>query len=127
MFFHDTPKKVHEIVLLAREGKKLYQQIEKLCRSETMDKQVYVKILKRVKRNRKKIEENPNYQLLRISMTKAELIIRSGQYLKMESINEEGLEIARQGKKFMELLEECAQIIKRYTEETVGRAKLETE
>lgn len=127
VFFHDTPKKVHEIVLLAREGKKLYQQIEKLCRSETMDKQVYVKILKRVKRNRKKIEENPNYQLLRISMTKAELIIRSGQYLKMESINEEGLEIARQGKKFMELLEECAQIIKRYTEETVGRAKLETE
>ena len=60
-------------------------------------------------------------------MTKAELIIRSGQYLRMENVNEEGLEIARQGKKFMELLEEYAQIIKKYTEETVGKAKLKTE
>ncbi len=126
-FFHDTPKKVQEIVVLARKGKKLYQQIERLCKSENMDKQAYVRVLEKIKYVRKKIEENPNYQLIRISMTKAELIVRSGQYLRIESVMEEGMELARQGRKFMELLEEYAKIIKKYTEETVGKAGMEAE
>ena len=85
-----------------------------------MDKQAYLKILKRVKRNRKKIEENPNYQLLSESMTKAEQIIRSGQYLRRETIEEEGIELARQGKKYMELLEEYAAITEEYTKKVFG-------
>lgn len=114
-FFRDTPKQVHQIVTLAREGEKLYQQLDKLCRKGNMDKRAYLKILKRVKRNRKKIEENPNYQLLSESMTKAEQIIRSGQYLRRETMEEEGMELARQGVKFMELLEEYAGIVEEYT------------
>ena len=122
-FFHETPKKVHEIVTLAQEGRKLYIQLDKLCRKGNMDKQAYLKILKRVKRNRKKIEGNPNYELLSDSMAKAEQIIRSGQYLRQETVEEEGIELARQGRKFMELLEEYARIIEGYTEETVAKAK----
>lgn len=122
-FFHETPKKVHEIVSLAQEGKKLYIQLEKLCKKGNMDKQAYLKILKRVKRNRKKIEGNPNYELLSDSMAKAEQIIRSGQYLRQETVEEEGIELARQGKKFMELLEEYARIIEGYTKETVAKVE----
>ena len=122
-FFHETPKKVHEIVSLAQEGKKLYVQLEKLCKKGNMDRQAYVKILKRVKRNRKKIEGNPNYELLSDSMAKAEQIIRSGQYLRQETVEEEGIEVARQGKKFMELLEEYARVIEEYTKETVGKVE----
>lgn len=114
-YLYDTPQQVHEIVSLAREGKKLYQQLDKLCKKGNMDKRAYLKILKRVKRNRKKIEDNPNYQLLSESMTKAEQIIRSGQYLRRETIEEEGIELARQGKKYMELLEEYARIMEEYT------------
>ncbi len=114
-YLYDTPKQVHEIVSLAREGKKLYHQLDKLCKKGNMDKRAYLKILKRVKRNRKKIEDNPNYQLLSESMTKAEQIIRSGQYLRRETIEEEGIELARQGKKYMELLEEYARIMEEYT------------
>ena len=88
-----------------------------------MDRQAYVKILKRVKRNRKKIEGNPNYELLSDSMAKAEQIIRSGQYLRQETLEEEGIEVARQGKKFMELLEEYARVIEEYTKETVGKVE----
>ncbi|MCI9060537.1 MAG: motility associated factor glycosyltransferase family protein [Lachnospiraceae bacterium] len=120
IFQQDTPKQVHQIVTLAREGKKLYQQLEKLCQKGNMDKQAYLKILKRVKRNRKKIEENPNYQLLSESMTKAEQIICSGQYLRRETMEEEGIELARQGKKYMELLEEYAAITEEYTKKVFG-------
>ncbi|MCI9176660.1 MAG: motility associated factor glycosyltransferase family protein [Lachnospiraceae bacterium] len=119
-FFQDTPRQVHKIVSLAREGKKLYQRLDKLCKKGNMDKQAYLKILKRVKQNRKKIEENPNYQLLSQSMAKAEQIIRSGQYLKRETIEEEGMELARQGIKFMELLEEYAGIMEGYTKIVFG-------
>ncbi len=120
IFQQDTPKQVHQIVTIAREGKKLYQQLEKLCQKGNMDKQAYLKILKRVKRNRKKIEENPNYQLLSESMTKAEQIICSGQYLRRETMEEEGIELARQGKKYMELLEEYAAITEEYTKKVFG-------
>ena len=120
IFQQDTPKQVHQIVTLAREGKKLYQQLEKLCQKGNMDKQAYLKILKRVKQNRKKIEENPNYQLLSESMTKAEQIICSGQYLRRETMEEEGIELARQGKKYMELLEEYAAITEEYTKKVFG-------
>ncbi len=120
VYQQDTPKQVHQIVSLAREGKKLYQQLDKLCKKGNMDKQAYLKILKRVKRNRKKIEENPNYQLLSESMTKAEQIICSGQYLRRETMEEEGIELARQGKKYMELLEEYAVITEEYTKKVFG-------
>ncbi len=122
-YFHDTPKKVHEIISLAKEGKKIYAQLDKLCRSGNMDKRAYLKLLKRVKRNRKKIEENVNYDLLQQSMVRAEQILRSGQYFSYDSLEEEGLELARQGKKYMELLEEYTRIIEAYTEQTVAKVE----
>ena len=126
-YFRDTPQKAHEIVSLAREGKKIYRQLDKLCRKGAVDKQAYAKVLKRVKRNRKKIEGNPNYELMRESMVEAEQIIRSGQYFERETIEEEGIELARQGQKYMELLEECADIVEQVAKETVGKAGLEAE
>lgn len=117
----DTPNQVHAIVSLAQEGRKLYGQLDKLCRKGNLDKRAYVKLLKRVKRNRKKIEENPNFQLLSESMTRAEQIIRSGQYFRQNTIEDGGIELARQGKKYMELLEEYAQIMEGFTRETVGK------
>ena len=126
VYFQNTPKKVHEIANLAREGKKIFGQLDKLCRKGNVDKQAYLKVLKRVKRNRKKIEENPNYELLRESMIEAEQIIRSGQYFRREAMEEEGIELARQGKKYMELLEECAKIVEEFTSQTVGKIGLET-
>lgn len=122
-YFHDTPRKVREIISLAKEGRKIYAQLDKLCHSGNMDKRAYVKLLKRVKRNRKKIEDNENYDLLQQSMTRAEQIIRSGQYFSYDTLEEEGLELARQGKKYMELLEEYTRIIEAYTEQTVGKAE----
>jgi Uncharacterized protein conserved in bacteria len=122
-YFHDTPKQIHEIVLLAQEGEKIYQQLEKLCKRGNMDKRAYQKILKRIKKNREKIEENPNYDLLTGSMVTAEQIIRSSQYFKYDTIEEEGLELARQGKEYMKLLEGYAKVLEQIAEETVAKVE----
>lgn len=123
-YFLDTPNQIHAIVTLAQEGRKLYAQLDKLCKKGNPDKRAYVKILKKVKRNRKKIEENPNFELLSESMTRAEQIIRSGQYLRKNTIEDGGIELARQGKMYMELLEEYAQIMETFTAQTVGKTEL---
>lgn len=120
-YFQDTPKQIHEIVLLAQEGRKLYSQLDKLCRKGNLDKKAYLKILKRVKRNRKKIEQNPHFDMLINSMIVAEQIIRSGQYFKHDTLEEEGLELARQGKEYMKLMEGYAEAIEEIAKETVAK------
>lgn len=116
-FLSNTPKRVHEIVLLARKGKKLYQRLDQMCRKGHIDKTAYVKLLKRIKRNRKEIEKNENYQLLSETMVNAEQIIRSSQYFQYDSIEEEGIELARQGMGYMGLLEEYAGILEKIAED----------
>ena len=120
-YFHDTPKKIHEIILLAREGKKCYQKLDRLCKNGNIDKRAYVKLLTRIKKNRKSIEKNENYQIMSETMVYAEQIIMSSQYFNYESLEEEGQELARQGKLFMELLEECAVIMEELAKETVAK------
>ncbi len=126
-YLRNTPEKLYEIVSFAQEGKKIYERLDKLCRKGAIDKQEYIKILKEVKRNRKKIETNPNYELLQETMVEAEQIIRSGQYFKRKTAKEEGIELARQGQIYMELLGECAGILEGIAKEAVGKAGLETE
>lgn len=120
-FFQNTPDQIHKIVLLAQEGKKNYRKLEKLCRSGNADQRAYAKLLKRVKRNREKIEKNPHYDMLVNSMVTAEQIIRSGQYFTYDSMEEEGLELARQGNEYMKLLEGYALAIEEIAKETVAK------
>lgn len=117
-YFKDTPKRIYNLKLLANEGKKIYVQIEKLCNGNTMKRSSFQKLLKKVKKNRKAIEANENYQILEGTMTKAEQIILTSQYFYGNSVVEEGKELARQGKLFMELLGGYADILKQIAEET---------
>lgn len=120
-YFHNTPKRIHDIILLAREGKRWYQKLDKLCRNGNVDKRAYVKLLTRIKKNRKNIEKNENYQIISETMVYAEQILMSSQYFNYETMEEEGRELARQGRLFMELLEECAGIMEELAKETVAR------
>ena len=108
---------------LAEEGEKLYQRLDKQCSHGNMDRKAYLKILTRVKKNRKRIEGNPNYQLVSETIARAEQIIQSSQFFRYDSMEEEGKELARQGKLYMDLIRECAGILERIAEETVAKAK----
>ena len=89
-----------------------------ICQGGKIDKSLYVKVLRRIKKNRKKIEKNVNYQIVAQVMIRADQIIQSSQYLTYSTIEEEGKELARQGKIYMELLQEYAKIVKEIASNT---------
>ncbi|MGN1174747.1 MAG: motility associated factor glycosyltransferase family protein [Roseburia sp.] len=119
-FFQNTPKEIHQIVVLAREGKKYYIKLKKMCSSNNMDQAGYLKILKKIKKINKKIETNINYQMISETLALADAIIKMGQYMEYTTFEKEGLEIARKGLQYMELLEQCATILENLAEQTVG-------
>lgn len=120
-YFQQTPDKIQQIILLAKEGEKLYEKLDTICRGGKIDKNLYVKVLRRIKRNRKKIERNENYQIIAQVMIRADQIIQSSQYLTYSTIEEEGKELARQGKIYMGLLQEYAKIVKEIASNTVAK------
>ncbi|MCI7107496.1 MAG: DUF115 domain-containing protein [Agathobacter sp.] len=117
-YFHQTPDKIQQIIQLAQEGEKLYKKLDDICQGGKIDKSLYVKVLRRIKKNRKKIEKNFNYQIVAQVMIRADQIIQSSQYLTYSTIEEEGKELARQGKIYMELLQEYAKIVKEIASNT---------
>ena len=71
----------------------------------------------------KKIEKNVTYQLISITLSKANQIIQSAQYLGYQSFEEEGLKIADKGEKFMDLIEQCSEILEDLAEDTVSKVE----
>lgn len=120
-FFQDTPRQIHQIVIQAQEGQKLYKKLKKQCESKNMVQEVYLKILKQIKRVTKKIEKNPNYQMISDTMKVANTIITTSQYMEYDSFEEEGKEIARKGIQYMELVEQCANLFEKLALETVAK------
>lgn len=124
-YFIDTPKRIHQIITLAEDGEKIYAKLEKISENPKLDKKIFLKILKKIKRNRKAIEQNENYQILSGTMAKAEQIILTSQYFYSKDMREEGKELARQGKLFMQLLKGYGEILEEIAENEFGDLKLE--
>ncbi|MDD6168817.1 MAG: DUF115 domain-containing protein [Lachnospiraceae bacterium] len=119
-FFHETPSEFHKIILLADEGKKAYKKLQKMCSSINMDKNGYLKLLRKIKRINKKIENSVVYNFVEETVLLADQIIRTGQYQEYGSFEEEGLEIARKGIQYMDLLKQCASLFEKLAQETIG-------
>lgn len=122
-YFHNTPAEFHKIAELAKEGENLYKKLDRLCENKNSDKSAYLKVLNRVKKNTKKLEKNPNYQLVIESLVVADQILKSAQYFDYQSFEEECKGIAERGKLFMKLIRECAQLLEELAEETVAQVQ----
>ena len=120
-YFHNTPKEIQNYIKLLREGKKMYDKLEKICLNRNVDKGAYLKLLQRIAKNTKKIERNPMNQLVEETLINANQIIKSGQYFEYQSFEEEGKRIAEKGKLFLELNEQCAEMLKEVAENTVAK------
>lgn len=118
-YLHMVPDKLNEIAKNAKSLQNMYRKLEKLCRSGNLDKNAYLKLLKRIKKQTKKCEESDIYQLVSATMARAELVVRGQSLLRQDSFQEEGLEIANQGKTFSEMMEECAKLLSDYAKETL--------
>lgn len=119
-YFHNTSGEFKQIVDLAAKGKCLYEKLEKMTKNGNVDKKAYEKNLKQIKKMTKKIENNRDYQLVQESLSVADQILKSAQYAEYQSFEEECQGIADRGKKFLELIQECAQMLEEFAATTLG-------
>ena len=103
----------------AKELEKAYQKLGKIGKSGTVEKKGCLKQLKKIKKITTKIEESEEYQLILTCIPIADYIIRSEYYFEGDTIAKETEEIARKGKLYCEVLEECITLLKGLSEETL--------
>lgn len=120
-FFESTPERIQQIIDLARKGEQIYQKLLNMLSDNKFEKNYYKKQLKKIRKIDKEIEENPNFQIISETMVIANQIIDTSQHFKYDTINEDGIETAKQGKLYMELLGKYATVIKEIAENTVGK------
>lgn len=115
-YLHNIPKEYEEIWKAAKELEKTYVKLEKLSKSGNIVQGNTGKLLKKVKRLTKKCQEKDVYQLIDMTMTTADYIIRNEYYYEYENVEEEIKEVIRNGVLYSRLLQQCAELLKELAE-----------
>lgn len=119
-FFRETPYEFHKIVMAAEDGRKLYLKLQKMCENNNLNLDGYQKLLRKIKKLNKRIENSIVYEFIEETMMLADQIVKTGQYREYSSFKDEGLEIAQNGMKYMELVQQCAKLFEGLAERTVA-------
>jgi len=116
-YLKDFPEKFQKLVIVARKAKKLYRKLNKICDKKNIDKKEYCSIIKKLDKTLRNIEKQMVYQLIIMTMTEAQVILKSEQFQQEETIQEEGKEIARKGILYMECIEKMSLLFKEVSKE----------
>lgn len=116
-YIHSVPEEYEELAKLAQSLKKAYQKLDKMSRNGNMAQDGCVKQLNKIKKLTNRCNKMEAYQLVDATIPAAEFIIRSEYFNEKGSVEDETLEIARQGIKYSDLLERCAWLLKEMAEE----------
>jgi len=118
-FLHSVPEELNQIKKDAKALTSVYKKILSISKSGRLDKEAYLKQLKKAKKLRKKCESKPAYQLVSATMALADYVVRSESLFQRKSLEEEAKTIATQGVRYCKMLEDCATLLKNYAEETL--------
>lgn len=113
-YLMEIPNEFHKLAQHAGKGKKIYQKLNHLCNKATIDKEEYLSIIKKIKKNRVEIEKICVYQLIHITMVKANYILSCEQNLSEDTLKDEGKEIARKGILYMDNVKKLAHAFEEY-------------
>ena len=97
-----------------------YTKLKKLVKNDNPDQKACLKLLKKVKKLTKQIDQSSEYQLLLSLMVRADFIIQTEFYAEKEDDTEELRLIARQGILYCDLLMNGAEILKDIAEEVAA-------
>ena len=106
------PKEFEKLKDEARKLNKSYNAVDRLCEKNQIDSKQYLKTLRKIKKQIANIEKNDMYQLVTMTMPAAAKIMRDEEFERLDSLQEEGKEIARKGKLYTELVGEAADLLK---------------
>ena len=116
-YVRDIPLKCQKLIGDAKKAKQLYEKLDKVCSRNNIDNKEYLSILKKLNKLLNNIEEQAVYDLVRDALPDAQHILMNEQYLEYGTLQEEGKEIARKGKLYMETIAECSEIFSNYFDE----------
>lgn len=100
-----------------------YKKLEAICKSGNIEKNEYLKTLKRIKKLTGQIESHELYEMIENTLSVANYILRSEQFYEEDSLEAEGREIARKGKQYTQKIEQCIDLLIPLAEETVGKLR----
>ncbi len=106
-----------------KKEKENYKKLQRICRKNSLDKGAYLSILNKIKRMTAEIEQHELYGIVSNALSVAEYIINSEQFYEEDSVQAEGLEIARKGIMYTELVDQCIGVFIPLAEETIGKLK----
>lgn len=118
-YLHSVPEELDMIRREARNLHRAYRKIMNVCKGGKIDKNIYLKQLKKVKKISKKCEAVPSYQMVSATMELAEYVVRSESLYELETIEAEGRAVAKQGMKYSKMLEECAELLRDFAKENL--------
>jgi hypothetical protein len=91
--------------------RKFYQELERLCSGHKIDERAYVKVLKKIKKQSRRVEKYKIYQEVCMLMPSAMSILRQEDMRECGSMEEEGKIIAKQGRMYSELVAQGATLL----------------
>ena len=97
--------------------KKLYQKLAKISSKINIDIGAYQNITKKIKKQTQILEKNHAYQLIAITLNRAQYILSNEQFFREDTMQAEGKEIARKGMLYMENVGKMAELFKELSEE----------
>ncbi len=110
-YLHDTEPGFRKIADNAIKQKKLYQKIDNMCNTGNISPKEYEKLLKKLRKLSKETLSSPLYQMIDNSLIDASLIMQKELLLEENSLVEEGKELARKGLLYMDLVNQCANLL----------------
>lgn len=122
-YLNTVPDMFRRLRKEVKKQKENYKKLQKICRKNVIDKGAYLHILNRIKKSTAAIEGHELYGIISSTLSVAEYMISSEQFYEEDSLQKEGLEIARQGIKYMDLVDQCIGLLIPLSEETVGNLK----
>ncbi len=122
-YLNKIPDMFRELRKEVKKEKENYKKLRKICQKDKIDTSAYLHILNRIKRTTAKIERHELYSVITSTLTVADYLISSEQFYEEDDPKAEGLEIARKGIKYMELVDQCIGLLIPLAEDTVGKLK----
>ncbi len=116
-YLKSIPDKFDAIIACADKLRKEYETIFQMGKKHKVDKQKYLKSLKKIKKYTKECDQLEMYDMIENSIPLAEYILRTESLMDMASIEDEAKQIGEQGMKYCELVKDCAEIIKEFAQE----------
>lgn len=117
------PKQFETLKKKTQKLHKCYCNLERLCKTKQVDSQQYLKLLKKIKNLINKIESEDTYQLVTMTMPSATKILRDEEFVQLDTLQEEGKELARKGKLYTNLVAEGAELLKGEAEKIFAELK----